>query len=334
MEKKRYHISDVVSDDFLRFPLVLLANPNYRELSLEAKFVYALLLNRLTLSQRNGWINGEGEVYLIFTRDEVAATLNISYKKAIAAFKELIAANLLEETRQGRGYPNLLYVLMAEVKDKDAAEFSAAFDGSPEDESPETGYVTSDQNRPADPAHQDLSKQQFKTSNTGTSRPVRPACQDLPKQQASKNNIKKTEMTETEISLSNHPARSADEELETILRNCELELFSESIQDMFRAAIERMFFSTELHIGTAVLPQARVRSFLHLLSADILIATLEIMKKNENKVQKPTAYLMSVIYNLICEEQSDLILSLPEEYQTGGEFYAVDTPSKSVDRTP
>lgn len=329
MEKKRYHISDVVSDDFLRFPLVLLANPNYRELSLEAKFVYALLLNRLTLSQRNGWINGEGEVYLIFTRDEVAATLNISYKKAIAAFKELIAANLLEETRQGRGYPNLLYVLMAEVKDEDAAEFSAAFDGSPEDESPETGHETSDQNRPADPAHQDLPKQQFKTSNNGTSRPVRPACQDLPKQQASKNNIKKAEMTETEISLSNHPARSAqanrrteEEVLESILDNCELELFEQPIQDMFRGAIDRMYYSTELHIGTAVLPQARVRSFLHLLTADMLMAALEIMRKNENKVRKPTAYLMSVIFNQICEEQSDLILSLPPEYQTGGDFYA------------
>ena len=55
------------------------------------------------LSQKNGWINDEGEVYLIYTREEAAKTLGITYKKTIAAFKELISAGLLAEKRQGRG---------------------------------------------------------------------------------------------------------------------------------------------------------------------------------------------------------------------------------------
>ncbi len=56
MIERTYRVSDVVNEEFLRFPLTLLANPQYREISLEAKFVYTLLLNRLTLSQKNGWI--------------------------------------------------------------------------------------------------------------------------------------------------------------------------------------------------------------------------------------------------------------------------------------
>ena len=67
MIDRTYRISDVVNEEFLRFPLILLSNPRYKEMSLEAKFVYALLLNRLTLSQKNGWINEDNEVYLIFT---------------------------------------------------------------------------------------------------------------------------------------------------------------------------------------------------------------------------------------------------------------------------
>ena len=90
MMERSYHISDVVREDFLRFPLSLLANPRYRHMSLEAKVMYSLLLNRLTLSQRHGWVNEENEVYLIYTREEAAGVLGISYKKAIAAFKELI----------------------------------------------------------------------------------------------------------------------------------------------------------------------------------------------------------------------------------------------------
>lgn len=90
-----YRINDVVKSEFLRLPLTLLANPKYKQMSLEAKFIYSLLLNRMTLSQRNDWINEDNEVYLIYTREEAANTLNISYKKSIAAFRELITNGLL-----------------------------------------------------------------------------------------------------------------------------------------------------------------------------------------------------------------------------------------------
>ena len=137
MMERTYRISDVVNDEFLRFPLTLLANPNYKAMSLEAKFIYSLLLNRLTLSQKNGWINEDNEVYLIYTREDAAAMLNISYKKTIAAFRELIDKGLLYEKRQGRGYPNLLFVLKAELNDSNASEFSEKYDETTDEMVPE-----------------------------------------------------------------------------------------------------------------------------------------------------------------------------------------------------
>ena len=182
MIERTYRVSDVVNEEFLRFPLTLLANPQYREISLEAKFVYTLLLNRLTLSQKNGWINGDSEVYLIYTREEAAATLNISYKKAIAAFKELIEHRLLVEQRQGRGYPNLLYVLKAELADEDAAEFLDSLDEPAESSAEESGaepYAAqtcqNGTSRPAETAVQDLPKPHIKTCQNGSSRPVETA---------------------------------------------------------------------------------------------------------------------------------------------------------------
>ena len=82
--ERTYRVSDVVDSEFLRLPLSLLANPKYKQMSLEAKFIYALLLNRMTLSQRNNWINKDNEVYLIYTREEAANTLNISYHSIYA----------------------------------------------------------------------------------------------------------------------------------------------------------------------------------------------------------------------------------------------------------
>lgn len=78
MIERTYRVNDVIKSEFLRLPLTLLANPKYKAMSLEAKFIYSLLLNRITLSQRNDWINEDNEVYLIYTREEAASTLNIS----------------------------------------------------------------------------------------------------------------------------------------------------------------------------------------------------------------------------------------------------------------
>jgi len=172
--ERTYRVSDVVDSEFLRLPLSLLANPKYKQMSLEAKFIYALLLNRMTLSQRNNWINKDNEVYLIYTREEAANTLNISYRKAIAAFKELIQNGLLHEQRQGLGAPNLLYVLKAELTDKDATEFGAAFDGkipAEEAENPDNSQICKNGiSRHAIIAHQELPNLHIKNCQNGTSR--------------------------------------------------------------------------------------------------------------------------------------------------------------------
>lgn len=217
---RTYRVNDVVGSEFLRLPLSLLANPKYKQMSLEAKFIYSLLLNRMTLSQRNGWINEQNEVYLIYTREEASNTLNISYKKAIAAFKELIQHGLLYEQRQGLGAPNLLYVLKAELTDEDAAEFGAAFDGETPPEEPETvGNPQICQNgtsRHVKTAHQELPNQHIKNCQSGISRPAdsdtsRPANsdtsgtaemegQELPKRHTSKINSSNTDLSKTDIS--------------------------------------------------------------------------------------------------------------------------------------
>lgn len=163
--ERSYRIRDVVKEDFLRFPFALLANPKYTAMSLEAKFVYALLLNRLSLSQKNGWVNEDGEVYLIYTREEVSNTLNISYKKAIAAFKELMEQGLLYEQRQGRGYPNLLYVLKLELSDQEASEFVEDFN--------QVGRLEEPDVMPGKPGPGG------QICRSGTSRPAETACLDV-----------------------------------------------------------------------------------------------------------------------------------------------------------
>ena len=44
-----YRISDVIDRRFLKLPLSLFADPEYRALSAESKLIYALLLDRMGL---------------------------------------------------------------------------------------------------------------------------------------------------------------------------------------------------------------------------------------------------------------------------------------------
>lgn len=336
--ERTYRISDVVSDEFIRFPLTLLANPQYKEMSLEAKFIYSLLLNRLTLSQKNGWVNEDNEVYLIYTREDAAALLNISYKKAIAAFKELIGHGLLYEQRQGRGYPNLLFVLKAELNDTDAEEFSENYDKTPEETEPETPekadgmqICQNGTSRPVKTAVQDLPKSHIKTCQNDSSRTADTAHQELPNRHPTKIDNINNQNSYMENSQSVRPAHVPDsdgpadesdmEALEEIYERCEMPIFKPNIQTMFQNAIERLYYSDTLKIGNARLPRAKVRSYLHLLDSEALITALDSMKQNEERIKNPTAYLMSVLFNAICEKESDLILSLPPEYLRGDDFY-------------
>ena len=97
---------------FYRVPKVLFQYEQYKYLSAEAKILYGLLLDRMDLSARNGWVDARGRVYIIFTIEEVMEKMNCGNKKAVQMLSDLeTKAKLIERQRQGLGKPNLIYVL-------------------------------------------------------------------------------------------------------------------------------------------------------------------------------------------------------------------------------
>ena len=119
---KLYKINDIINCEFLKIPKAMFANEEYRRLSSDAKLTFALLYDRLSLSQMNGWINENDEVYLIYTREEISEDLGLTYKKAISAFKELLSAGLITEQRCGRGCA-LMYIVVFELLCKEGEEY-------------------------------------------------------------------------------------------------------------------------------------------------------------------------------------------------------------------
>lgn len=95
---------------FYRVPKVLFTNERFWNISADAKMLYGILLDRMSLSAKNGWIDKNGRVYIIFTIDEAKMALNCAEQKAIKLLSELEKkAGLIERKRQGLGKPNLIY---------------------------------------------------------------------------------------------------------------------------------------------------------------------------------------------------------------------------------
>ena len=97
-----YKNNEILENSYYQIPQELFVNSLYKEkLNSDSKILYAFLLDRLSLSQRNHWFDEYGRVYLIFTREEVQNKLCLSEKTV---------TNLIVEKRQGLGKPNLIYV--------------------------------------------------------------------------------------------------------------------------------------------------------------------------------------------------------------------------------
>ena len=96
---------------FYRIPKVLFTEEQFRHISAEAKVLYGLLLDRMSLSAKNGWQDKENRVYIIFTIEDIMEAMGCADQKAGKLLHELESkCRFIERKRQGLGKPNLIYV--------------------------------------------------------------------------------------------------------------------------------------------------------------------------------------------------------------------------------
>lgn len=121
MQYEYFYGAQAEQFSFYRIPKALFTEPNFRELSTDAKVLYGILLDRMSLSLKNQWFDAQNKVYIIFTVEEIMDALNCANQKATRLMVELEKqAGLIERKRQGLGRPNLIYVknFAATINDK------------------------------------------------------------------------------------------------------------------------------------------------------------------------------------------------------------------------
>lgn len=275
---------------FYRVPKILFTAECFKELSCEAKVLYGLLLDRMSLSMKNHWLDEEERVYIIFTVEEIAELLNCGTQKAVKLLKELDSEKgigLIEKKRLGLGRPNVIYVKNFLVQKND-----------------EENSDTSD-------------LQNCENHNSGV---VKTTIQECPKSQSNNTDINKTENNETESGniLSNliypEKEKTIDEieqrntYREIIRENISYECFRndtpharEEVDELVELMVEVMVMSDQGKIriaGEDKLVSLVKSQFMKLTHAHIEYVCL-CLNKNTTKVGNIKSYLLTALYNSV-----------------------------------
>ena len=105
---------------FLMLPALLIYGELYRSLDSGAKIAWTILNDRANLSKKNGWYDEKGNVYFVYTNQELMNLVNVSEPTIVKIKKELISYGLLDQKRMGRGKANLLYIYEPVASKSDA----------------------------------------------------------------------------------------------------------------------------------------------------------------------------------------------------------------------
>ena len=108
-----YYGNEADQYTFYRLPKVLFTDNRYKTLSDGAKILYGLMLDRMGLSMKNGWLDEENRVYIYFTLEDVTEQMNCKNDKGVKLLAELDTVKgvgLIERVKQGQGKPTIIYV--------------------------------------------------------------------------------------------------------------------------------------------------------------------------------------------------------------------------------
>ena len=253
---------------FFRIPKALFQEQRFQNLSTDAKTLYGILLDRMSLSVKNEWFDKKGRVFIIFTIEDVKRTLRCADNKATRLLRELEKFGLIERKRRGQGKPCLVYV----------KNFSA-----------------------------ESSKESVKNRDNDDSCGSKIACQDPVKSRGIKKKENKTEMNNTNPILSDESEKMKNRELleEYFSHSLEMDLLlrlcpddEDTIYQIVDLLVDTCDSKRKLiRIAGDDKPAEVVCSRLKKLNADHIRFVLNCLAENTSPIRNMKQYLLAALFN-------------------------------------
>ena len=132
---------------FYRVPRILIKDKKFKNLSSNAKLLYGLMLDRMSLSMKNGWLDAENRVYIYYTTESIMNDLSCAKATAVKVLAELDSKKgigLVEKKRQGLGKPDIIYVknFVTVGSDKENRDTMEKYDSNEKKDKSDKEYST------------------------------------------------------------------------------------------------------------------------------------------------------------------------------------------------
>lgn len=306
MEQKKnfnyFYGTEADQFSFYRIPKALFKDDYFKNLSSDAKILYGLMLDRMSLSIKNQWFDDQNRAYIYFSIEDIMELLNCGRNKAVKSLQELddeTGIGLIEKRRQGFGKVNIIYVktfmVDAEEKKIKKEQFTKQ---------------TSD----AKIEDREVSKTNFKESQKQTSGSPENKLQEVYISNSNNNNINNIKFSENE---SDHIV-SADEKrndndgmelyqayVSLIKENIDYESLlisnpyeKKQIDEILDLIIEMVMNKNDkVLIASSWYPASLVKSKFMKLDYSHIEYVLHCLQGNTSKVKNIKKYLLAALFN-------------------------------------
>lgn len=320
-----YYGKEAEQFSFFRIPKLLFTDKNFSSLSSDAKVLYGILLDRMSLSMKNGWLDEENRVYIIFTIEEIAETLACGTQKATKILQELDTAKgigLVEKKRLGLGKPSILYIKNFVVENN------------------EDTPIILEEKHDDEITKQELLKSQLLNCENHNSRNMKITIQELLKSQSNKTNINNTDFSDTDHSdtdlnepsplspsqerENNQEPKQVEEVKEKIKENIDYKSLvkdyadSTLINSMVDIMAESIESKKDLKINQTYKSYDEIQKQFLSIKKEHIRYVLDYLKDNKPKIINFRAYMLSLLYN------APLNLIQTNEHKSLSDYYSND----------
>ena len=287
-----YYGSQADQFSFIRIPRMLLTEETFSSLTLQSKMLYSVLLDRMSLSMKNGWFDEENRVYIIYQISEIQSDLGFSKRKAM---------------KRGFGLPSIIYVKSFLIQKDYSGSIKSGTSAGKQILSRSTDFRTSD-----------AIKRTSRGSGSGTSE-VTESTPLVVSESAPLNNKTNTNHIYQSDIKSNHILSADADEMrcdpdqadiikayEKIIKdNIEYDALlqanrfdEELVQGIFELILETVVSQSEtILIASEKYPAALVKSKFLKLNYMHIDYVISCMKKNATRVKNIKKYLLATLFN-------------------------------------
>jgi biotin operon repressor len=273
-----YKANEEVTLRFYQMPKVLFNNPRYKGLSLGAKATYSILRDRQDLSIKNNWVDEEGNIYLVFSIENLSELLEIDRKTVMKYKKELVDYGLIIDKRLGQGKANRIYVLKPELVDESI----------------------------------DI----YKKSENGTSRGTENGLQQVQKRDTNDTELNDTNFIDTisqsveekkEDRPTDHNTNNNDDFFNEVIGQAQIEIYHQQEQELLKDTIRRLLELPKLRANERTYNSSSIKHYLHRLDLEVCDIALEKYRQalQENNIKNKANYFMVLLFNSIMEKSAN-----------------------------